>query len=53
MANLYETLADAQQGEAIAELGREFGLTTQQTQAAVAALLPAISDGPETFDGHS
>ena len=42
MANLYETLADAQQGEAMAELGREFGLTTQQTQAAVAALLPAI-----------
>ena len=45
MANLYEILADAQQGEAIAELGREFGLTTQQTQAAVAALLPAISMG--------
>ena len=45
MANLYETLADAQQGEAMAELGREFGLTTQQTQAAVAALLPAISMG--------
>ena len=45
MANLYEILADAQQGEAIAELGREFGLTTQQTQAAVTALLPAISMG--------
>jgi hypothetical protein len=35
MANLYEVLADAQNGEAMAELGREFGLTTQQTQAAV------------------
>ena len=45
MANLYEILADAQQGEAMTELGREFGLTSQQTQAAVMALLPAISMG--------
>ena len=45
MRNLYEILAGAQQGEAVAELGREYGLTPQQTQAAVAALLPAISMG--------
>ena len=45
MANMYEVLADAQNGEAITELGREFGLSSQQTQAAVAALLPAISMG--------
>ena len=45
MANMYEVLADAQKGEAITELGREFGLSPQQTQAAVAALLPAISMG--------
>jgi hypothetical protein len=45
MASLYEILADAQQGEAMAGLGREFGLTPQQTQAAVASLLPAISMG--------
>jgi hypothetical protein len=45
MASPYEILADAQQGEAMAGLGREFGLTPQQTQAAVAALLPAISMG--------
>ena len=45
MANLYEVLADAQNGEAITELGREFGLSSQQTQAALAALLPAISMG--------
>ena len=45
MASLYETLSDAQQGEAIAALGREFGLTPQQTQAAVESLLPAISLG--------
>jgi hypothetical protein len=45
MANLYEILADAQSGEAMSELGREFGLSPQQTQLAVAALLPAISMG--------
>ena len=45
MASLYETLSDAQQGEAIAALGREFGLTQEQTQAAVESLLPAISLG--------
>ena len=45
MASLYDILADAQHGDAMAELGREFGLTSQQTQAAAAALLPAISMG--------
>jgi hypothetical protein len=45
MASLYEILSDAQQGEAIAGLGREFGLSPQQTQAAVDSLLPAISMG--------
>jgi hypothetical protein len=45
MRNLYEILAEAQNGEAMPELGREFGLTPQQTKAAVAALLPAISMG--------
>lgn len=45
MPNLHEILADAQQGDALTELGNEFGLTPQQIQAAVAALLPAISVG--------
>ena len=45
MPNLYEILADAQQGEAMTALGDEFGLTPQQTEAAVAALLPAVSMG--------
>ena len=45
MANLYEILADAQNGEAMAEIGRAYGLTQEQTDAAVAALLPAISMG--------
>jgi hypothetical protein len=45
MANLYDVLAEAQNGEAISELGQQFGLSPQQTRAAVAALLPAISIG--------
>jgi hypothetical protein len=45
MPNLYDILADAQHGDAMAELGQQFGLTPQQTEAAVAALLPAISVG--------
>ena len=45
MPNLYEILAEAQNGEAMAEIGREYGLTQEQTEAAVAALLPAISMG--------
>jgi len=45
MANLYEVLANAEGGQAMARLGREFGLTPQQTEAAVTALLPAISSG--------
>ena len=45
MANLYEILANAQNGEAMTAVGREFGLSPLQTQAAVASLLPAISMG--------
>ena len=45
MANLYEILDNANEGEAMATLGREFNLTPEQTQSAVAALLPAISAG--------
>jgi hypothetical protein len=45
MPNLYEILDDAHDGEALAALGREFDLTPEQTEAAVTALLPAISSG--------
>jgi hypothetical protein len=45
MANLYEIIAEAQNGEAMSELGRQFGLSPQQTKAAVVALVPAISMG--------
>jgi hypothetical protein len=55
MANLYELVDDAHDGESLAALGREFQLTPQETEAAVAALLPAISSGLKqstaTFDG--
>lgn len=45
MANLYEILDNAHDGEGVTALGREFGLTQRQTQAAINALLPAISMG--------
>jgi hypothetical protein len=45
MNSLYEILDSAHGGEAMAMLGREFGLTPAQTQSAVMALLPAISTG--------
>jgi hypothetical protein len=45
MANLYEILDNANGGEAISVLGRELGLTPEQTQSAVTALLPALSSG--------
>jgi hypothetical protein len=45
MASLYEILNNAHDGEGLTALGREFGLTPTQAQAAVTALLPAISTG--------
>jgi hypothetical protein len=55
MATLYEILNNAHDGEGMTALGREFGLTPTQTQAAVTALLPAISTGLKqstaTLDG--
>jgi hypothetical protein len=55
MASLYEILDNAHEGEGMTALGRQFGLTPAQTEAAVAALLPAISTGLKqstaTLDG--
>jgi hypothetical protein len=45
MANLYEILENAGGGQAMALLSREFELTPRETEAAVTALLPAISAG--------
>ena len=45
MLPLYDMLANAQNGNGIDALARQFGLTQQQAQAAVEALLPAFSQG--------
>jgi len=45
MPSLYEIANNAHAGEGMSALGREFGLTPTQTEAAVTALLPAISMG--------
>jgi hypothetical protein len=45
MPSLYEILDNAHDGEGMTALGQEFGLTPTQTEAAVTALLPAISTG--------
>ena len=46
MATLQDILANAQHGDAINLLGKAYNLTPEQTEAAVTALLPAISMGP-------
>jgi hypothetical protein len=55
MASLYAILDNAHDGEGVSAIGREFGLTAAQTDAAVNALLPAISMGLKqstaTLDG--
>jgi Bacterial protein of unknown function (DUF937) len=45
MPGLFDLVSKAQDGKAIAALAREFGLSPQQTEAGVMALLPAISAG--------
>lgn len=43
--NLFEILANAQGGNGIETLSRQFNLSPQQTQEAIDALLPAFSQG--------
>lgn len=45
MLPLYDMLANAQNGQAMEALARQYNLSQQQAQAAVAALLPAFSQG--------
>lgn len=45
MLNLFEMLANAQNGNGVDALARQFNLSQQQTQAAMQALLPAFSQG--------
>lgn len=55
MLTMYDILNNAQGGEAMRNLARVYGLSPDQTQAAIAALLPAFSLGlkraTETPDG--
>lgn len=43
MVNLFEMMMQAQNGQAMQNMARQFGLTAEQAQAAVAAMLPAFS----------
>src|SRR4051794_9318185 len=45
MLNLFEILQNAQGGQLIANLARQFDLSQQQAQAALDAMLPAFSIG--------
>jgi len=45
MLNLFEMLTNAQNGNGVDALARQFNLSQQQTQAALQALLPAFSQG--------
>lgn len=45
MSSLFDMLADAQNGNALDQIARQFNLSQQQTQDAMEALLPAFSQG--------
>lgn len=45
MLPLFEMLASAQNGNAVDQMARQFGLSPQQVQEAMAALTPAFSQG--------
>ncbi|TPK43809.1 DUF937 domain-containing protein [Mesorhizobium sp. B2-5-4] len=45
MPTLFDMLTQAQSGNGMQTLAQQYGLSLQQTQAAVAALLPAFSQG--------
>jgi len=45
MQNLFEMMTNAQNGQAVELMARQYNLTQQQTQLALEALLPAFSQG--------
>ncbi|HTJ03402.1 MAG TPA: DUF937 domain-containing protein, partial [Methylovirgula sp.] len=45
MFNLSEIINNAQGGKAVDNLAQQFGITPDQAQSAVQALIPAISGG--------
>ena len=48
MFNLNEIIQASQGGQGLSNLAAQFGLSPQQTQAALDALLPAVSKGLQT-----
>jgi hypothetical protein len=55
MMTLFEMMQSAQNGQAMQNLARQYGLSQQQTQSAIDALLPAFSMGlqRQTQDPHA
>jgi hypothetical protein len=55
MMNLFDIMQSAQNGQAMPNLAQQYGLSLQQTQAAIDALLPAFSMGlqRQTQDPHA
>ncbi|MFZ2099005.1 MAG: DUF937 domain-containing protein [Oricola sp.] len=45
MMPLFDMFMNAQNGEAVAQMARQFGLSQQQAEAAIEALMPAFSTG--------
>jgi len=45
MLNLFDMLANAQNGNAVDQMARQYGLSQSQIQEAMAALMPAFSQG--------
>ncbi len=45
MTNLFDTLMNAQNGQAVTMMARQFGLSEQQAEQAIEALMPAFSTG--------
>ena len=45
MQSLFDMLTSAQNGAAVEQMARQFGLSRQQTEAAMEALMPAFSQG--------
>ena len=43
--NILDAILNAQDGAAVPQLGRQFGLEPEQTQSALAALVPALAAG--------
>ncbi|MEM8877690.1 MAG: DUF937 domain-containing protein [Pseudomonadota bacterium] len=44
MINMFDMLLQAQNGEAVKNLSRQFGLSEQQTQTAMGAMMPAFNE---------